>query len=70
MTFVIWNEWFTVHLLERHNVVPIEDPESVQWEKPGVSWTKCNVDATFVASSGSLLCVFVFVILMGSLWLA
>ncbi|PNX68157.1 hypothetical protein L195_g056013, partial [Trifolium pratense] len=35
MTFIVWNEWFTVHQLQRHNVVPFEDPWSVLWEKPG-----------------------------------
>ncbi|PNX62773.1 hypothetical protein L195_g061306, partial [Trifolium pratense] len=22
MAFVVWNEWFTVHQLQRHNLVP------------------------------------------------
>ncbi|PNX60042.1 hypothetical protein L195_g059990, partial [Trifolium pratense] len=52
MAFVIWNEWFTVHQLQRHNIAPVEDPRPVRWEKPGVGWIKCNVDAAFVAGSG------------------
>ncbi|MCI64667.1 hypothetical protein A2U01_0085925, partial [Trifolium medium] len=28
MAFVVWNEWFTVHHLQRHNVVPVDDPRS------------------------------------------
>ncbi|XP_045810108.1 uncharacterized protein LOC123904493 [Trifolium pratense] len=48
MVFIIWNEWFTVHQLQRHNIVPVEDPRPVQWEKPEAGWIKCNVDAAFV----------------------
>jgi hypothetical protein len=43
MTYVVWNEWFTVHQLQHHNVVSVEDPKPVRWEKPGVGWIKCNV---------------------------
>jgi hypothetical protein len=50
-TTAVWNEWFTVHQLRRHNVVPVENVVSVRWEKSGVSWIKCNVDATLVAGS-------------------
>ncbi|PNX77111.1 cytochrome p450, partial [Trifolium pratense] len=32
----------------RHNIVPVEDPRPVRWEKPGVRWIKCNVDVVFV----------------------
>ncbi|XP_045821892.1 uncharacterized protein LOC123914765 [Trifolium pratense] len=52
MAFVVWNEWFSVHQLQRHNVVPVDDPRPVRWEKPGVRWIKCNVDAAFVVGSG------------------
>ncbi|GAU19426.1 hypothetical protein TSUD_76700 [Trifolium subterraneum] len=51
MAFTVWNEWFTVHQLRRHNIVPVADTRSVQWEKPNVGWIKCNVDAAFVAKS-------------------
>ncbi|PNX57561.1 hypothetical protein L195_g058757, partial [Trifolium pratense] len=40
MAFVVWNKWFSVHQLQRHNVVPGEDPRPVRWEKPGVGWIK------------------------------
>ncbi|XP_045800393.1 uncharacterized protein LOC123894431 [Trifolium pratense] len=52
MAFVVWNEWFTVHQLQHHNVIPVEDPKPVRWEKPGVGWIKCNVDVAFVVRSG------------------
>ncbi|MCH86224.1 hypothetical protein A2U01_0007078 [Trifolium medium] len=52
MAFVVWNEWFTIHQLQRHNIVPVEDHRSVRWEKPGVRWIKCNVDAALVVGSG------------------
>jgi hypothetical protein len=52
MVFVVWNQWFTVHQLQRHNVVPVEDPGSIRWEKSGVGWLKCNVDAAFVVGTG------------------
>ncbi|XP_045802300.1 uncharacterized protein LOC123895871 [Trifolium pratense] len=51
MAFVVWNEWFTVHQLQRHNVVPVEDPRPVRWEKPAAGWIKCNVDDAFVVES-------------------
>ncbi|GAU48559.1 hypothetical protein TSUD_182070 [Trifolium subterraneum] len=51
MVFAVWNEWFTVHQLRRQNIVPVEDPRPVRWEKPGVRWIKCNVDAAFVSGS-------------------
>ncbi|PNX64214.1 hypothetical protein L195_g062006, partial [Trifolium pratense] len=51
-TFIVWNKWFTVHQLQRHNVVPVEDPRPVRWEKSGAGWIKCNVDAAFVVGSG------------------
>ncbi|GAU42255.1 hypothetical protein TSUD_327330 [Trifolium subterraneum] len=51
MTFAVWNEWFTVHQLRRQNIFPVEDPRPIRWEKPGVTWIKCNVDAAFVAGS-------------------
>ncbi|GAU35743.1 hypothetical protein TSUD_370090 [Trifolium subterraneum] len=51
MVFGVWNEWFTVHQLRRQNIVPVEDPRPVRWEKPGMTWIKCNVDAAFVAGS-------------------
>ncbi|GAU40306.1 hypothetical protein TSUD_362860 [Trifolium subterraneum] len=50
MAFAVWNEWFTVHQLRRHNFAPVADPR-LRWEKPGVGWIKCNVDAAFVARS-------------------
>ncbi|GAU38568.1 hypothetical protein TSUD_322450 [Trifolium subterraneum] len=34
MAFAVWNEWFTVHQLQCHNVGPVGDPMPVQWEKP------------------------------------
>ncbi|GAU48279.1 hypothetical protein TSUD_405250 [Trifolium subterraneum] len=51
MAFAVWNEWFTVDQLRRQNIVPVEDPRPVRWEKPGVTWIKCNVDAAFVTGS-------------------
>ncbi|PNX67460.1 hypothetical protein L195_g063527, partial [Trifolium pratense] len=39
MAFVVWNEWFTVHQLQYHSI-PVGDPISVRWEKPGVGWIK------------------------------
>jgi hypothetical protein len=42
----------SVHQLQRHSVVLVEDPGPVRWEKSGVSWIKCNVDVAFVADSG------------------
>ena len=33
-------------------VVPVDDSRPVRWEKPGVGWIKCNVDAAFVVGSG------------------
>ncbi|GAU40304.1 hypothetical protein TSUD_362840 [Trifolium subterraneum] len=38
---------------QRHNVVPVEDPRPVQWEKPSVRWIKYNVDAAFVVEGES-----------------
>ncbi|PNX70193.1 hypothetical protein L195_g064740, partial [Trifolium pratense] len=35
MAFAVWNESFTVHQLQRHNVVPVEDSRPFRWEKPG-----------------------------------
>ncbi|MCI94318.1 hypothetical protein A2U01_0115616, partial [Trifolium medium] len=52
MPFVVWNEWFTVHQLQRHSVVPIEDHGPVRWEKLGVGWLKYNVDVAFVVGYG------------------
>ncbi|XP_045792864.1 uncharacterized protein LOC123887934 [Trifolium pratense] len=52
MAFVVWNEWFTIHQLQRHNIFPVEDPRPVRWEKPEAGWIKCNVDAAFVGGSG------------------
>ncbi|PNX64352.1 hypothetical protein L195_g053973 [Trifolium pratense] len=52
MTFAVWNEWFTVHQMQCHSVVPDGDPMPVRWQKSGVGWIKCNVDATFVGGSG------------------
>ncbi|XP_045810884.1 uncharacterized protein LOC123905319 [Trifolium pratense] len=52
MTFVVWNKWFTVHQLQRHNVVPVEDPRPVRWKKSRVGCIKCNVDVAFVVGSG------------------
>ncbi|GAU35455.1 hypothetical protein TSUD_364110 [Trifolium subterraneum] len=51
MAFAVWNEWFTVHQLRRQHIVPVEDSRLVRWEKPGVRWIKCNVDAAFVVGS-------------------
>ncbi|PNY10157.1 hypothetical protein L195_g006726 [Trifolium pratense] len=51
MAFAVWNEWFIVHQLQCHSV-PVGDLMPVRWEKPGASWIKCNVDATFVDGSG------------------
>ncbi|GAU32980.1 hypothetical protein TSUD_358470 [Trifolium subterraneum] len=51
MTFAVWNEWFTIHQLRCQNIAPVADPRPVRWEKPGVGWIKCNVDAAFVAKS-------------------
>jgi hypothetical protein len=42
MAFVVLNEWFTVHQLQRHSVVPVEDVGSVRWEKSGVDWIKIS----------------------------
>jgi hypothetical protein len=55
MAFVVWNEWFTIHHLQHHSVVPVQDPRPVRWEKPGWGWIKWNVDVAFVAGSGCLL---------------
>ncbi|GAU29842.1 hypothetical protein TSUD_223880 [Trifolium subterraneum] len=49
MAFTVWNEWFTVHQLRLHHIALVADPMPVRWEKPGVGWIKCNVDAAFVA---------------------
>ncbi|GAU41811.1 hypothetical protein TSUD_299770 [Trifolium subterraneum] len=49
--FAVWNEWFTIHQPRRQNIVHVEDPRPVRWEKPCVTWIKCNVDAAFVAGS-------------------
>ncbi|GAU20408.1 hypothetical protein TSUD_12260 [Trifolium subterraneum] len=51
IAFAVWNEWSTFHQLRRHNIAPVADPRPVRWEKPGVEWIKCNVDAAFVARS-------------------
>ncbi|GAU45240.1 hypothetical protein TSUD_291240 [Trifolium subterraneum] len=56
MAFAVWNEWFTVHQLQRQNIVPVEDPRPVRWKKPDVTWIKCNVDVAFVAGS-SITCM-------------
>ncbi|GAU46451.1 hypothetical protein TSUD_402180 [Trifolium subterraneum] len=65
MAFAVWNEWFTVHQLRRQNIVPVENPRPVRWEKPGVRWIKCNVDVAFVTGSGITSRVFVFATPMG-----
>ncbi|GAU35177.1 hypothetical protein TSUD_319870 [Trifolium subterraneum] len=48
----IWNDNVqSPSQLRRHNIAPVADPRLVRWEKPGVGWIKCNVDAAFVARS-------------------
>ncbi|GAU48556.1 hypothetical protein TSUD_405720 [Trifolium subterraneum] len=69
MAFAVWNEWFTVHQLRRQNIVPVEDPRPVRWEKPGVTWIKCNM-LRLLLGPILLLWVFVFATPMGNLWLA
>ncbi|GAU30671.1 hypothetical protein TSUD_31430 [Trifolium subterraneum] len=50
--FDAWNDWYSVHKLQRNNVSGTTEADLVRWEKPALDWVKCNVDVAFVSGSG------------------
>ncbi|GAU13359.1 hypothetical protein TSUD_192710 [Trifolium subterraneum] len=46
-----WNDWYSVHKLQRNNVSETTTTDLVRWEKPALDWVKCNVDVAFVSGS-------------------
>ncbi|GAU25843.1 hypothetical protein TSUD_31070 [Trifolium subterraneum] len=50
--FDAWNDWYSVHKLQRNNVSGTTEANLVRWEKPALDWVKCNVDVAFVSGSG------------------
>ncbi|GAU19638.1 hypothetical protein TSUD_383330 [Trifolium subterraneum] len=49
--FDAWNEWYSVHKLQRNIVSMTIDLGVRRWEKPALGWVKCNVDVAFVTGS-------------------
>ncbi|GAU34127.1 hypothetical protein TSUD_66060 [Trifolium subterraneum] len=50
--FDAWNDWYSVHKLQRNSVSGTIEADLVKWEKPALGWVKCNVDAAFLSGSG------------------
>ncbi|GAU16454.1 hypothetical protein TSUD_118030 [Trifolium subterraneum] len=50
--FDAWNDWYSVHKLQRNNVSGTTETYLVRCEKPALDWVKCNVDVAFVSGSG------------------
>ena len=50
--FDAWNDWYSVHKLQRDSVNMATDSGLCRWEKPDPGWVKCNVDVAFVTGSG------------------
>jgi ribonuclease HI len=50
--FDAWNDWYSVHNLQRNSVSRETSPGLVRWEKPAPGWVKCNVDVAFITGTG------------------
>ncbi|GAU22461.1 hypothetical protein TSUD_123480 [Trifolium subterraneum] len=49
--FDAWSDWYSVHKLQSNSESRTTEAGLVRWEKPALSWVKCNVDVALVPGS-------------------